>query len=427
MNTAMAPRYHACFAARCFIPVKVLRMSTQIGVGFSDLSDSRAAGISAAQSALANAGTTRADFALLFSTGKHDPQRLSDGVRETLGAGCRIFGGYGVGIITRDHLAYDGFEVGIAVFCSDSLKLHAFVETGLANQESATGEKLGSQLAAANLPADASLLLFYDTVNLTSGSLQLNMATALVAGMAKHLPQWPVMAGMGMLGDMQLHETFQWFDGRVLQQSAMALAFSGGVKMDTIIMHGCRPTGRYHTITKTDGAVVLEIDGKPALQMIHEMLGPDSGLTPEDYSFFVTLGVNKGDRYGTFREDDYANRLCIGVDTARQGLIMFENDLQPGMLVQLMRRALDFSYIGPRTRELVIRAAGRKPLFAFYIDCAGRAAAYCGMDEEEAVEVQRALPPGVPLLGVYSGVELAKVGGAVQALDWTGVLCLFSE
>jgi hypothetical protein len=97
------------------------------------------------------------------------------------------------------------------------------------------------------------------------------------------------------------------------------------------------------------------------------------------------------------------------------------------MQVQLMRRALDFSYIGPRTRELLKRAEGRKPLLAFYIDCAGRAAAYCGMDEEEAVEVQRALPPGVPLLGVYSGVELAKVGGAVQALDWTGVLCLFSE
>ena len=47
--------------------------------------------------------------------------------------------------------------------------------------------------------------------------------------------------------------------------------------------------------------------------------------------------------------------------------------------------------------------------------------------EEEAVEVQKALPADIPLLGVYSGVELAKVGGHIQALDWTGVLCLFSE
>lgn len=409
-------------------------MSTQVGVGFSDQSDSRAAGIAAAKAAMSSANLPRADFAMLFSTAKHDATTLLQGVREALGESCRVFGGYGVGIITRDHLAYDGCEVGIAVFSSDSIELTAFVETNLAANETATGEKLAAQVAAANLPADASMLLFYDTVNLTQGSLKLNMATQLLAGMNEKLKTWPVSAGMGMLGDMQLHETFQWFDNQVLQQSAMALCFSNKpgeqttkLRMDTIIMHGCRPTGRYHTITKTEGPVVLEIDNRPALTMIHDMLGPDSGLTPEDYSFFITLGVNKGDRYGEFREEDYANRMCIGVDTERQGLIMFETDLKPGMQVQLMRRALDFSYIGPRTRELVKKAEGRKPLFAYYIDCAGRAAAYCGMDEEEAVEVQRALPQGVPLLGVYSGVELAQIGGAVQPLDWTGVLCLFSE
>ncbi len=412
-------------------------MSTQIGVGFSDQTDSRAAGLMAAKAAMASAALPRADFAWLFSTAKHDPHRLLQGVREALGEDCRVFGGYGVGIITRDHLSYDGSEVGIAVFRSDSVELHAFVETGLAAQETATGQRLAAQIAAAKLPADASMMLLYDTVNLTEGPLKLNMATQLLAGMNESLQTWPATAGMGMIGDMQLHETFQWFDNRVLQQSAMALCLSNKpaagdspavkLRMDTIIMHGCRPTGRYHTITKTEGPVVLEIDGKPALAMIHEMLGPDSGLTPEDYSFFITLGVNKGDPYGEFREENYANRMCIGVDTARQGLIMFETDLKPGMQVQLMRRALDFSYIGPRTRELVKRAEGRKPLLAFYIDCAGRAAAYCGMDEEEAVEVRRALPEGVPLLGVYSGVELAQVAGAVQPLDWTGVLCLFSE
>jgi len=31
------------------------------------------------------------------------------------------------------------------------------------------------------------------------------------------------------------------------------------------------------------------------------------------------------------------------------------------------------------------------------------------------------------LLGMFSGVEIAKVGQEMQALDWTGVLCVFSE
>jgi hypothetical protein len=51
---------------------------------------------------------------------------------------------------------------------------------------------------------------------------------------------------------------------------------SGGVQLDTIIMHGCRPAGGYHTITRAEGPAVIEIDGKPALEVISELLGADS-------------------------------------------------------------------------------------------------------------------------------------------------------
>ena len=407
---------------------KVVRMATQVGVGYSEQQDSHAAGVEAARRAMSQAGMPsdgRAAFALLFSTGRHNPHKLRDGVREVLGSTCRLYGGYAVGIITHDSLSYDGYEVGIAVFASDTMKLDALLELQLAGNEANVGGRLGARLAR-NLGDDSNLILLYDSVKSTPAGPRLNMATPLLKAMSTHLDAWPNLAGMGAIGDMQLQPTFQWFDQQVIDQAAMALHFTG-CRMDTIIMHGCKPAGRYYQVTKTDGPVVLEIDHRPALQVIHEMLGEGSGLTHEDYSFFITLGVNKGDRYGAFREDDYANRMCIGVDEGRQGLVMFEDDLAPGMHVQLMRRAVDFSYIGPRTNELLKRAEGRRPLLAFYIDCAGRAGAYCGMDAEDAMEVRKALPKEIPLLGVYSGVEIAKVGGQPQALDWTGVLCLFSE
>jgi hypothetical protein len=230
-----------------------------------------------------------------------------------------------------------------------------------------------------------------------------------------------------MMGSMQWNPTFQWFDHRIEQHSAMALVLSGGVRMDTIIMHGCKPASRYHTITKTEGAVVLEIDGKPALDAIAELLGPDSDKSWEDYPLFVTLGVNKGDKFGAFKEEEYANRLVMAVDQHRRGLVMFEDDLKPGFEVQLMRRSIDFDYIGRRADELLARLESRTPFFALYIDCAGRAGAYCGTEREEAEEVQRVIGARMPLLGMYSGVEIAKVGQTMQALDWTGVLCVFSE
>jgi len=33
----------------------------------------------------------------------------------------------------------------------------------------------------------------------------------------------------------------------------------------------------------------------------------------------------------------------------------------------------------------------------------------------------------IPLLGMYSGVEIARVKGQVMPLDWTGVLCIFTR
>ena len=142
---------------------------------------------------------------------------------------------------------------------------------------------------------------------------------------------------------------------------------------------------------------------------------------------FITFGVNKGDKFGEFKEENYASRLCMAVDKERRGLIMFEPDLEPGSEIQLMRRSLDFQYIRERAGDLLKRIGNRKPIFALYLDCAGRASAYCGTEGEEAEELQEAIGSKMPLLGMYSCVEIAKVGNDVQALDWTGVLCVFSE
>jgi hypothetical protein len=202
---------------------------------------------------------------------------------------------------------------------------------------------------------------------------------------------------------------------------------SGNVRMDTIIMHGLRPAGGYHKITRSDGPLVLEIDGKPALDRIAELLGANAGRSPEQYPLWVTLGVNRGAKFGPFREDDYQNRLCMAIDPDRRALIMFEPDLTPGTEFQLMRRSLDFEYMRRQVAALEARLDGRRPFFAFYIDCAGRAGALSGTAHEEAAEIQATIGARVPVLGVYSGVEIARVGDAPQPLDWTGVLCLLSE
>ena len=403
-------------------------MASRAGVGYSENSSSGQAGAEVARAALADGGLDHCDLVLVYATEKHDPTQLRDGIRSVVGPKARLIGGYSMGIITNDRLGYAGYQVELAAIASDTMRVDMFIETGLVDREREVGVVLGEQIKSQRYKGDPNLLLMYNSVKRSAAEgLALNLATPLIAGVTQALGTWPPAAGVGMMGSMQWNPTYQWFDDRIEQRSAMALVLSGGVRLDTIIMHGCRPAGGYHTITRAEGPAVIEIDGKPALEVISQLLGPESDKDWEDFPLFVTLGVNKGDKFGPFREEDYANRLVMAVDKERGALIMFEDDLRAGYDVQLMRRSIDFAYVGRRANDLLARVGDRTPFFALYIDCAGRASAYCGTEREEAEEVQRVMRSRMPLLGMYSGVEIAKVGPDMQALDWTGVLCVFSE
>jgi len=405
-------------------------MTTKAGVGFSENPNSKEAGAEIARAACDALDDLECDLALMYSTAKHDPALLRDGVRTVIGPKARLIGGHAIGVISPDRLGYEGFQVGLAALASDSIDVDMYIEKDLVDREHEVGLALGRQVKSKEYGGTPNLLLMYDSIRSKPGegmAFDLNLATPLIEGMGESLGTWPRAAGVGMWSDWECSPSYQWFDDRIERHTAMALVLSGDVQMDTIIMHGCRPSSGYHKITKAERNIVLEIDGGRAADVVAELLGADSYKTWEDYPFFVTLGVNKGDKFGEFNDEDYANRLVMGVDKERGGLVMFEPDLQEGSEVQLMRRSIDFDYIGERARDLLGRIEGRRPFLALYIDCAGRASPYCGTDREEAEEVQKHIGTKMPLLGMYSGVEIARVGGQMQALDWTGVLCVFSD
>jgi small ligand-binding sensory domain FIST len=116
----------------------------------------------------------------------------------------------------------------------------------------------------------------------------------------------------------------------------------------------------------------------------------------------------------------------MAVVPERKALVMFEPDLEPGAQVQLMRMSMDLEYVGARVEEALARLDGRRPVLAVYIDCAGRCAAMSTLESEDGHVVRDAIGD-IPLLGFYTGVEVAEVRDAVRPLDWTGVLCILSE
>ena len=397
----------------------------KVGVGYSDNPESNIAGLQAAQMAVDRAGRSDpCDMVLLFSTIRHDYTALREAVAGLIGDSVPIYGGGSVGVITKDYYGYAGDQVAAACLWLDGVGCEALVERGLNEGEEEAGIRLGKRLAAMETKPESPVMMFYETFDMSEGFRML-MATWLLQGIEKGLGFVPNLTGAGLMGSHAPAPTMQWLGGDVGEHSAIALAFSGDVRMDSVIMHGCRPATGYYTVTKAFGQAILEINGKPAIQFVDELL--NSAIAPEQYPFFLLFGVNHGERWGEYDEDYYASRLCLSIDKESGAIIMFEPDMVEGTEFQIMFRSMELDYIQPKIDKIFDELDGREPVFAVYINCAGRCAGYGGNDIEDALVIQDTVAGRVPVLGLYTGVEIASIGGRPRGLDWTGVFCLFSQ
>ena len=400
-------------------------MTTQTGIGFSNKTDSFAAGKEASTIAVTQLADSPVSLVIVFCSGKHDPHQFLAGVRSVT-FNTPLIGGAAMGIFTNTELSYEGYEGSVTVFSSSTIHFKLFAQPGLDKDEYAAGAAIGEQINKAATRKDKGLLVFYDTVKQVNPPM-MNFATPLFAAIEERIDPAICCAGAGIVGDLKLTTCFQFLNDTVLQQHVLALLISGDCMMYNTIMHGCKPGSSYKTITRAEGPVVYEIDNRPAIDVIDELFGADHKIPWNEFPFFVTLGLNKGDKYGAFNEADYANRLCLAIDPAQKALVMFEPDLKAGDEIQLMHRSINLEYIHTGIDLLRKKAGNKKPLLYFYINCGGRAKPFAGGELEDVTEVQKVIGEEVPLMGFYSGVEVAKLGNHLQALDWTGVLCLLTE
>lgn len=400
-------------------------MATKVGVGFCNKADSFLAGQEAANLAMESLCDTKGDLVLTFCNGKHNPHQFLEGVRSVTGNSL-LLGGAAMGVFTNTELCYEEYEANVTVFKSDTIRFQLFAQPDLDKNEVNAGAKLAQQIVGAGSNEDRGLIVLYDTVKKRE-PIQFNFATPLFAAIEEVIDPEICCVGCGLIGDMQLNHGFQFFNDSVLQQHVTALLISGDCVLHNAIMHGCKPASSYKTITRAEGPVVYEIDNRPALEVIEELFTTGQKVPWEQYPLFVTLGLNKGDKFGEFKEEDYANRLCLAIDREKKALIMFEPDLISGDQIQLMHRSINLKYIQSGIDKLKAKSDNRKPICYLYINCAGRAKPFVGGELEDVDEIQKILGGNIPLTGFYSGVEIAKVRNRIQALDWTGILCMLVE
>ncbi len=188
------------------------------------------------------------------------------------------------------------------------------------------------------------------------------------------------------------------------------------VPLVTGVSQGCAPIGPVHEITRGDDTIIKEIDGRPALDVFKDEIGPDlaQDLHQVGGVIFVAFpipGLDTG---------DYTVRSLIGIDPA-QGWIAVGDLVQTGQRVLFARR--DRASAESDLRQMVRKLRRRLPEPArggLYISCVARGPHLFGAEGTELGIIRDELG-ALPLAGFFANGEISRS----QIYSYTGVLTLF--
>lgn len=407
----------------------------KVGVGFARDFKSYELGVNASKDAFENGNVEKSGLKLVlaFCTTKVNYESFLRGIQVVVGEDVPIIGGTAVGVITNDNLLYCEKIGTVAFFDSNDMDVAVNYVDGLKDSEFEAGKKLLDGIT--DLESIKLLLLFYDSIKFCASPQAppvLNASLPLLNGLRTKIKNSTPIIGAGLTGDFDLGAAKQFCGNAVKDDCAVLAVLRGDFKFYSTIMHGCTPKdGVYHTITNMSGQFIYEVDNRPIVDVINEAYGNEDWQQQNPVKT-LTIGVNYGGKFSDYSEGNYVNRLICGVLPDKSGIVLFEPDLSEGTEFQFMLRdsirIIDTTKKETEKLLLKIQNEGQKPVFAFYIDCAGRTVKISNNIKEEASEVQDVLNlHGVPLLGFYSGVEIAPLLGESRGLDWTGVLLVFTE
>lgn len=223
--------------------------------------------------------------------------------------------------------------------------------------------------------------------------------------------------------------TFQAVDGDVYEHAAYAVGFSDPtLEMDTQATHGFVADGPPMTVTRAEGHLIHELDGKPAWPAYLARLG-----LPPDATHADTIPIGAvAEALPAAEAASYGNAHILRVITHHTdaGALMYATTVAEG--TQLFLTVRDEERIFRDLDRLVGAmqrvARGRKPVAVFQADCLARGRRLFNRVMKEEL-VQRMQHPfstdagAPPWLGMYGFGEYARLNGVNTYHNYTTALC----
>jgi hypothetical protein len=315
------------------------------------------------------------------------------------------------GEIDHTRIRDESITVAAAKFSATRVK-HAATKLTDAKESFDAGVRIANELAAPDLRA----------VLVLSEGLNVN-GSELVRGLNSRLPDNVVVTG-GLAGDGdRFGQTFVIANGNVETNGVVAVGLYGDkIRVGHGSKGGWDTFGPERVVSRSEGNVLFELDGRPALSLYKEYLGERAAGLPGSALLFP-LALRS-----STEEANSVVRTVLAVDEAKQSMT-FAGDIPTGYYAKLMRANFDRLILGAQAAGGA--AALREhvgPALSIAISCVGRRLVLGERTEEETEAALDVLPEGTQQIGFYSYGEISPhTTGRCDLHNQTMTLTVLSE
>lgn len=375
-------------------------MAIQAAVSLSNNKEAQQAGYEAAKTAMQKLGGAKPDFVIVFSSVSFEQEKLLQGVREATD-NAPLIGCSDAGEITPEG----SFQKSVVVMAIKTDQLTFFTGLGkdIKKGDFQAGEAVAREVKE-KAKEDLKVLVMLPDVLTGNGA-------AIMRGVLNVLgPHFPVVGGAAG-DDFLFQKTYQYKNEEVVSGAVAAVGLGGKFSMGIGVRHGWIPIGLPMKVTKSKGAVVYELDHRPAVSIYEDYFGKKAEELREEplarMAITYPLGIKVLDA------DEYLIRDPITVD--ENGAITCAAEIPEGSEIRLMigskEKAIEAAREAARKLMRDFADAQAKPKFVLMFNCIAREKLFSQKAKEEIQAVMEIIGKEVPLIGFYTYGEQAPVGG----------------
>lgn len=381
-------------------------MSFNAATGFANGEDSYACGVNAAQSALDQLKGQIPRCAIVVSSVAYDQEKMLAGVRSVIPDAIVVGASTAGEIVTTGPL--HKHSVAVMLFSSDTIKWYAGVGKDVARDARAAGKAVAD---AVHSQAGEQLKAFMMFPDVLAGN-GAEIVRGAQEGLGEHFP----IVGGAAGDDFKFQKTYQYCLDTVYSGAVVGLGWVGDFKMGIGVKHGWIPVGMPRTVTKAEGSIVHELDGKPAISIYEDYFGEEEakqlrGETLAQLAITYPLGMK------VEGSDEMLIRDPFTVD--EHGSITCAAEVPVGADIQLMigSREEAVKVAKEAAQNALVQLEGASPKAIVVFNCIARNKLFGERSGEEIAAIKEAIGADVPLIGFYTYGEQAPLGGEVRNIE----------